>query len=168
MSDERDIRKRRPYRTRRQTRHHLHPRYSRRDELEDAFDQEWRGYDRMALAPEDWSFGALAPEVDVVETDDAILVEAEIPGLDEADMAVTFGEGLLTIRGEKPVSRGDQADRYLLSERAFGAFRRSIPIDVEIDEDNVSAQYKGGVLTVILPKAESNRRATKRIDISSG
>jgi HSP20 family protein len=155
-------------RMRRRMRRFPQPIHAFRDEMDRALDRAWRGYERMAFAPEDWSIGSLSPHLDMVETDDAIVVEADLPGLDEADIEVTFDEGLLTIRGEKASRRSDEAAHVHLSEREFGTFRRSIPIDAAIDEDEVTASYKGGVLTVTLPLRKGGGPRSKRIEITSG
>ena len=74
---------------------------------------------------------------------------AEVPGLEEKDLQVEFANGVLAIRGEKKRETQDESKR--VSERSYSSFERQIPID-NVDEDNVAAKFKDGVLTVTLRK----------------
>jgi HSP20 family protein len=114
------------------------------------------------------AFGlAGTPRVDVSETDDAYEVVAELPGLEEKDVDVLLDRNMLTLKGEKRAEREQRDKNYYLAERSFGSFRRSIPLPVEIDQDKVEANFKNGVLTVRLPKAEQARSQAKRIEVKS-
>ena len=75
---------------------------------------------------------------------------------------------MLTIRGEKKDEKEQKEGGWQMSERSFGSFVRTIPMPMEVDEDKVSAQFKNGVLTVMLPTASDAERETKKLDVKSG
>lgn len=104
------------------------------------------------------------PCVDVIEEDDEVRVEAEIPGVSPEDISVTLAEHSLVIRGEKkPEKTGGR--NYHRSERSYGAFRRVVPIPAEVDRERVDAAFRNGVLTVIIPKShEAARKVQIRVD----
>lgn len=102
------------------------------------------------------------PHVDVRENDSQFKVCAELPGLEERDVEVTFADGVVTLKGEKRL----EEDTALYSERWSGAFERQIVLGDSVDPDNVKATFKNGVLTVILAKKPEARRQVKRIEIN--
>ncbi len=106
------------------------------------------------------------PSVEVAETDTAIRVSAELPGLDEKDVEVALDNGDLTLRGEKKSEVEDKARHF--SERYYGRFERRIPLGFDVDESKVDATFRNGVLTVTVPKPEKAREKTKRIAINRG
>jgi HSP20 family protein len=98
------------------------------------------------------------PNIEVSETDQEVKVSAEIPGLEEKDLQVGFANGVLAITGEKKSEEGDGIRG--LNQRYYSRFERRIPIE-NVDEDNVAATFKNGVLTVTLRKtarAQKNER----------
>ena len=109
----------------------------------------------------------LSPRMDVVETDAAIEITAELPGIAEQDIDVSISKGLVTIRGEKKAEREEESGDYHLSERNFGSFVRSFRLPENIVEDRVEAIFDKGLLTVTLPKAESATSARKKIEVKA-
>jgi HSP20 family protein len=103
------------------------------------------------------------PSVEVNETEKEVKVIAELPGLQEKDVNVELREGLLTISGEKKSETEDKERRF--SERYYGRFERSIPID-DVDQEKVGASFKDGVLTVTLAKLPTEKQKVKRIAIN--
>jgi HSP20 family protein len=134
-------------------------------EMNRLFDDFWQGFESMASG---LGFGGQTvwPQVEVAESDAAVTVTAELPGLDQKDVEVLLNDGVLTLRGEKK-SEVEDKDRHF-SERRYGRFERRIPLDVEVDRDKVNAAFKNGVLTVSLPKAPQAVERSKRIAITSG
>lgn len=110
----------------------------------------------------DWS-----PSVDVAEDDTSIRVKAEVPGIDEKDLKVTLENNVLIIEGEKKEERHeeDKNTRYVVSERRFGSFRRSIGLPEGIKADKIKASFKKGVLQIEIPKEESAKSRRINIDI---
>jgi len=109
----------------------------------------------------DWT-----PTIDVRENDKNITVNAEIPGINEKDINVTLQNNILTISGEKNETREekDVKDGYVLSERKFGSFCRSISLPEGIKDDKIKAEFKNGVLKIEIPKDETVKQ--KRITIN--
>ena len=92
--------------------------------------------------------GEWAPSMDVSETKDAVMVKAEVPGMDPKDIQIS----LLTIKGEKQMEKEEKEERYYRMERTYGAFTRSVRLPVAVDGSRVSASFKNGLLIVTLPK----------------
>ncbi len=106
-------------------------------------------------------WGVLSPRVDVGEDKDNLYVTAELPGLSEKDVEVTFDDGVLRIAGEKAQSREDKERNVYISERTYGRFERELPIQRPIHEDKVDASFSNGVLTITLPKAAETQNHRK-------
>jgi len=125
-------------------------------------------FDGSELAPFDRTAGGMAnmPKVDVAETEDAVHVTAELPGLSQADVDVTLSNGNLLIRGEKKAEHEEKQKNYHRIERSYGSFHRSIPLPAEVDRDKVEASFKDGVLNVVLPKAAA--AVGKKISVRTG
>jgi HSP20 family protein len=96
--------------------------------------------------------GAWAPMLDVSETKDAIIVTAELPGVDTKEIGIALTGDLLTLRGEKEKRIEGKEERYHRAERTYGAFLRSVRLPMAVDGDKVTATFKNGVLVVTLPK----------------
>ena len=104
---------------------------------------------------------------DFSENDKAVTVTAEMPGMSEDDIEILVENGVLTIKGEKKSAREEKGENYYLSERRFGAFSRAFRLPEGIVEDEIGADFKKGVLTVTMPKAEGSKKAPKRIAVTS-
>ena len=131
------------------------------------FDDFWSRFDR----PFGLSTGVLGgswPTADVSETDTAIEVSIELPGMDEKDIDVSVSEDTLTIRGEKKSETEKNEKGYYLSERSFGSFHRSIALPASVDTNKVDAKFKKGVLTVTLPKTPEAQERVKKIQVRAG
>ena len=125
-----------------------------------AFDRFFEDFDLPVISrDEQW-----IPTVDVSETDDQVIVRAEIPGMDKKDIDITASDGLLTIKGEKKQEKEEEKEDYRFVERRYGSFSRSLRIPTGVEADKIDASYKDGVLTVKMPKGENAR--TRKIQIS--
>lgn len=107
------------------------------------------------------------PEVDVTESDKEFRVTAELPGINEKDLEVTFADGSLMIKGEKRKEHEEEKGDYYHSERQFGVFERTIPLPSEVTPDEAKASFKNGVLKITLPKTEEARSKRKTIPIQT-
>jgi HSP20 family protein len=105
------------------------------------------------------------PSVDISETENNVLVKAELPGLDPRDVDLSIERDTLIIRGEKKQESEEKQENYHRIERSYGSFHRSIPLPCKCDPDKVKAKFKNGVLTVTLPKDRSAR--PRRVTIES-
>jgi HSP20 family protein len=101
------------------------------------------------------------PQIELSETPDELRVVAELAGLEQRDVDMTLDEGVLTLKGQKRLEKNDT----VYCERWEGAFERIIPVGQDVDPDKVKASFKGGVLTIRLPKKPEAQRQVKRISI---
>ena len=92
------------------------------------------------------------PEFDIRETDDAFVLQGDIPGLTQKDLEVRVEDGVLSVSGERPQPAAEV--RFSRRERPHGKFRRSFRLGDTVDDENVKASYAGGVLELTLPKRE--------------
>ena len=97
--------------------------------------------------------GEWAPKADMSETKDAVVVKAEIPGVEQKDINVSLQDQVLTIKGEKRQEKEEKDEKYHRVERAWGTFTRSFRMPTAVAADKVTATFKDGTLTVTLPKA---------------
>jgi HSP20 family protein len=111
---------------------------------------------------------AVAPRIDVSETDTEIKIEAEMPGVDEKNVEVVLSNGRLTIKGEKKQEKEEKKKDYHVVERSYGSFARSIGLPFEADPGQVKASFAKGVLTVTVPKPPEVKAKEKKIPIGKG
>jgi HSP20 family protein len=109
----------------------------------------------------DWS-----PKVDISETDSEIKVMAELPGLSEKDIDLSFHNNTLTIKGEREFHKENEKENYYCVETSYGSFRRVIPFDVKIDPEKIKAEFKKGILNVHLAKSEDVMNSSRKIKIN--
>lgn len=123
------------------------------DEMNRMFDRMSRNFGRMDWGDRD-GMRHHGIDVDVAEYDDEITLVADLPGFDREHIDLTFRDGVLTIAAERSLDseEGDESDAYLRRERRSESLRRSINLPSEVSEDDASATYTNGVLTVTLPK----------------
>jgi len=100
------------------------------------------------------TFARWAPNTDVIETKDALIVRAELPGLTEKDINVTMENGILTISGERKVEEETKDKTFHRVERAFGKFDRTLTLPNNIDADKIRAIFNDGLLELTIPKKE--------------
>ena len=114
-----------------------------------------RGRARRHGHPYDADAGAVAwaPAIEISERKDAYMVSAELPGVSVSEVEITFGDGLLTIQGERHAARDAAGERVHRSERYYGAFRRSITLPGHVQAGKIEATAQDGMLTVLVPKA---------------
>lgn len=116
-----------------------------------------------AIAVRSSGWGVLAAEV--FDDDDRIVVRLEAPGMDKSDFDLQVRDNHLLVRGEKRTEQERSEGRYHISERAYGHFKRAIPLPDEVQPDKARATYKNGVLRVELPKTAPGRRKRVSIDV---
>ena len=122
---------------------------------------------REGDAPELLSSTDWIPNVDFAEKPEAYVVKAEIPGIDPKDIEVVYENGLLTIRGQKVKSETEEKGaRFYRSERSYGAFARNLRIPTAVDDKLITATFKHGLLTIVLPKTAETRGQAIPIKIS--
>ena len=130
----------------------------RMNRLFDDAGRTWRSDEPSATTS--WS-----PAVDIFETEGEIVVKAELPGMDRKDIALHLENNVLSIRGERRFEKETKEENYHRIERSYGNFSRSFSIPATVDEEKIRADYKDGVLKIILPKKEQAK--PKQIKIAS-
>jgi HSP20 family protein len=126
-----------------------------RQEMDRVFDRFFEPRWDVLESTGDW-----APKVDVSETKDAIVVKAEIPGVDQKDINVSLQDQMLTIKGEKHHEKEDKDEKYHRVERSWGSFTRAFRMPAAVDREKVEATFKNGTLTITLPKAPGAKGTT--------
>ena len=101
--------------------------------------------------------GNWAPAIDIYDSNDNLMIRADIPGMEKKDIEVIIHGDTLIIKGEKKIEKNVKEDDYIRAERFYGNFNRSFTIPVLVDQNKVNATYKNGVLELILPKKEEEK-----------
>ena len=108
-----------------------------------------------------------APPVDIYETENELVIKADLPDLDEKDIDVRAENNLLTIRGERKFEKDINEDNYLRVERAYGPFTRSFSLPNTVNSESVRAEYRNGVLSLYLAKLEESKPKQIKISVSA-
>jgi HSP20 family protein len=103
------------------------------------------------------------PMVDTYEKDDAIVIKAELPGVNKDDIAIDINNNVLSIRGERKHEKDVNEDNYFRRERFYGKFQRAFTLPDNVDAEKIDANYKDGILEVKVPKTEQSKG--KKIEI---
>ena len=107
------------------------------------------------------------PTVDISETENGFEIRAELPGVSEKDVNVSVTDNLLTIKGEKHQEEETDGKDYHRVERRYGSFQRSFTLPRHIETDAIKAEFKDGVLTLGIPKAEAAKPTEVPITVNS-
>ncbi len=108
----------------------------------------------------------VVPPLDVSETDDHIIVKADLPGIEVKDLDISVVGNVLTIKGEKKQEKEEKNESYHRIERVYGSFSRSITLPKAVKTEGIEAIYKDGVLKITIPKAEESRRKKIEVKVS--
>jgi len=135
-----------------------------REEMNRLFDDFFSGWPwperRRGLLEGEW-----APSVDVAETDQDIVVTAELPGVKQEDVDVTITNDVLTLKGEKKEEKEVKKENYHRIERSYGSFQRSVSLPTGVQGDKAKAKYKDGVLQITIPKTEEAKPKQIKINV---
>jgi HSP20 family protein len=107
-----------------------------------------------------------APPVDIYETENELVVKADLPDLQDKDIDVRVADNTLTIRGERKFEKGVHEDNYLRIERSYGSFTRSFSLPNTVSSENIRAEYHNGVLTLHMAKREESKPKQIKISVS--
>ena len=131
-------------------------------EVDHMFDRLMRSWaSPVSISEFDWN-----PSVDVSESDDEIVVKAEIPGVSPQDVDISIDDNHLIISGEKKQESEEKEKNYYRVERSYGSFRRSLALPSGVDVDSIKASSKDGVLSIHIPKVESKKSRKVEIEAS--
>lgn len=119
-----------------------------------------RPFDNSALTS--W-----APAVDIYETENELVVKADLPDVSEKDLDVRMENNMLTVRGERRLEKKVEQENYLRIERSYGGFSRSFRLPNTVNNEAIRADYKNGVLTVTLPKRAESKPRQVKVNVTS-
>ena len=159
------------------TRETQHPLMTLRQDVDQLFDGFFKGFsfgpfgrafevdpfrkmETHLRAPE-----KMMPKADIVETDKAFVLTAEMPGMAEDDIEVTLTDERLTIKGEKKAEVNEEHDNVHLMERHYGTVIRTFPVPDAVMGDKVDAAFDKGVLTITMPKKKNTTPKTRKIKV---
>ena len=109
-----------------------------------------------------------APPVDIYETENELVIKADLPDVVEKDVDIRVENNMLTIRGERKFEESVKEDNYLRVERAYGSFSRSFSLPNTVNTEAIQATYKDGVLRVVLPKRAESKPKQVKINVTNG
>jgi HSP20 family protein len=134
------------------------------DDMERLFENF--GFRPRFLEPLTTTNGLWAPDVEILERPDQLVVRADLPGLTKDDVKVNVTDDMLTFEGERKEEKETKREGYYRSERTYGAFYRSIPLPEGVKTEKVEATFKNGVLEVTLPWMKEAKKA-KMVDVKT-
>ena len=139
------------------------------DEKDRVFERFESGWSRWpSVFSRGFGRDIMVPELDVHDNGKQLMIEVDLPGVDEKDVSVTLANGMLTIKGEKKSEREEKKENYYMCERSSGAFERSLRLPDTIDEGKVEARFDKGVLKIVAQKKPGAIKAEKKIEIKKG
>ncbi len=130
-------------------------------ELRREIDRLFQEFFGKSTLPEKFEMFEWIPAVDVSETEDNIIVKADLPGVKPEEIEINISDNILTIKGEKKKEEEEKKENFYRVERYYGSFMRAIQLPVDIDVEKVKATYKDGVLKITLPKKAEAKKAIK-------
>lgn len=119
-------------------------------------------------SPDNSALTTWAPAVDIYETENDLVLKADLPEVAENDIDIRVENNMLTIRGERKLEESVKEDNYLRVERAYGSFSRGFSLPTTVDTESIKANYKNGVLTVELPKRAESKPKQVKINVTNG
>jgi HSP20 family protein len=109
--------------------------------------------------------GLWFPALDIEETKETIVINAEIPGLKKEDIQLSISEGQLVLQGERRFEKEEKEKTYHRIERQYGSFKRTISLPTEVEADKTQATYKNGILNIVIPKSKKAKPKEIGIDV---
>jgi HSP20 family protein len=123
------------------------------------FRREWPDFSRLAQP-----FEGKSPSVDVIERDDAVVVKAELPGVDKKDIDVSVTSNTVTIKGSTSHEEKEEKGDYYRCEMSRGSYSRTLSLPAEVDEGKAKAKLKDGILELTLPKLTKSKRRSIKVE----
>jgi HSP20 family protein len=105
--------------------------------------------------------------VDIFETDNELVLKADVPGVELKDIDIQIENGTLTLKGERKFEKEEKNKGFHRLERSYGSFIRYFTVPETVDSENVKAEFQHGVLTVTLPKKEVAKPKAIKVQISN-
>lgn len=105
------------------------------------------------------------PAIELTTTETDVILKAEIPGIEAKDLDVQVTRDAVTIKGEYQQETKEETHQVYRSEFRYGAFQRVVPLPVEVENEQAQAEFKDGILTLTLPKAERDRNKSVKVNL---
>jgi HSP20 family protein len=116
---------------------------------------------------EESNLTAWAPAVDIYETENDLVIKADLPEVDPQDLDIRVANNILTIRGERKFEKKVDEQNYLRIERAYGAFTRSFSLANSVKSEEIKAEYQNGTLTLHIPKREETKPKQIKVNVAT-
>jgi HSP20 family protein len=123
------------------------------------------GQGLLSTLERDLPGGAWAPQVEMFERDDELVLRADLPGLAKDDVKVELADNTLTIEGERRNERTEKGEGLYRSERSYGRFYRRLPLPQGVDTENANASFRDGVLEITMPAPKREPRKARQLEI---
>ena len=123
--------------------------------------------DTFERTGEQSNLSAWAPAVDIYETEQELVVKADLPDVDPKDLDIRVENNLLTIHGERKFEKKVNEENYLRVERSFGSFARSFTLANTVNTEAIEAEYQNGVLTLTIPKREEAKPKQIKVSVNA-
>ncbi|MGB7622356.1 MAG: Hsp20/alpha crystallin family protein [Terriglobia bacterium] len=123
-------------------------------------------FGRMRTTEESLDSGSWSPAVDIYETEQDIVLKAELPEIREKDIDIRLENNTLTLKGERKFEKETQEENYHRLERSYGTFSRSFTLPATVDQEKINAEYKDGVLKITLPKKAETKPKQIKVNIN--
>ena len=114
---------------------------------------------------EEISTCAWRPAVDIYETQEGVVLKAELPGITKKNVSIELKDNILMIKGVRPSETTDKEDNYYRRERCFGSFHRSFTLRDTVDPEKIKAKFKDGILEIEIPRSEEEK--PKQIEVET-
>ena len=133
------------------------------DRMNRLFDESVRN---VKTGDEALSSAIWSPAVDIYETDDEVVVKAELPEVNQKDIDIQIENNTLTLRGERKFNKETKKENFHRIERAYGTFSRSFTLPGTVNQEKISADYKDGILKISMPKREETKPKQIKVAVS--
>jgi HSP20 family protein len=137
-------------------------------EMETLRHQMDKMFDEMAGLNREMATKTWSPAVELEDTNDHIILRAEVPGIEGKDLDIQVAREAVSIAGETRYENKAEERGYLRSEFRYGKFQRTIPLPAAIKNDQVQAEFKNGILILTMPKAEEAKNKVVKINLADG
>ena len=122
-------------------------------------------FDDFTTMKSSYDENTFSPKINVYEKENQLIIDAEVPGVNKEDLKITLQDNILTIEGEKKNLLDEKEIKSFLTERIFGAFKRSFTLNEDIDSEKINAKFNNGILSITLTKVEEKTPVEKVIEV---
>ena len=122
-------------------------------------------FDDFSSMKSSFNTESFSPRIDISEKGNQLIIDAEVPGVKKEDLKITLQDNILTIEGEKKNVSEESERKYFRTERSYGSFKKSFTLPEDVDSEKVDANFKNGVLSILLSKVEEKAPIEKVIEV---